>query len=79
MKLNKNIKESISTVLTVTIGLPLMAAAFIAIVLGCVALLFGIPLALLSSSNHVLNNVGLVWGFLSMFGFFGFILFQMAE
>jgi hypothetical protein len=77
MKLNKNVKEGISAVLKITIGLPLMAAGFIAIVLGCLALLFGIPFALMSSSNHVLSTIGLVWGSLSMFGFFGYILFTM--
>ena len=79
MKINKNIKKGISTLLSITIGLPLIAAAFIAIVLGCTALLLGIPIALMSSSNHMLSTVGLIWFFLSMCGFFGYVLFTMGE
>ena len=75
----KNIKEGMLQILGIAIGLPLMAAGFLLIVFGSMAVLFGIPLALFSSSNSILHTAGVVWGSLSVLGFFGYIMMTLGE
>ena len=77
--MKNNIKEGILQILGIAIGLPLMAAGFLLIVFASMAILFGIPLALFSSSNDILHTVGIVWGSLSMLGFFGYIMMILGE
>ena len=74
----KTIKELLTGALWVVIGLPLLAAGFMLLALGTMALLFGIPFALMSSTIPVVHTIGVVWTACSVFGFFGFILIQMG-
>ena len=75
----KNIKNATIEILKIAIGLPLMAAGFLLIVFGAMAVVFGIPFALFSSSNTIIHTAGVVWGFLSIFGFFGYLLAMMES
>ena len=75
----KSIKAGAIEILKVAIGLPLMAAGFLLIVFGSMAVVFGIPFALFSSSNTIIHTAGIVWGFLSIFGFFGYLLVMMES
>ena len=77
--MKNSIKEGILQILGIVFGLPLMAAGFLLIVFASMAVLFGIPFALLSSSNNILHAVGIVWGSLSVLGFFGYILVMMES
>ena len=75
----KNIKNVTIEILKIAIGLPLMAAGFLLLALGSMAVLFGIPMVLFSSSNSILHTAGIIWGFLSVFGFFGYLLVMMES
>ena len=77
--MKNNIKEGILQILGIAVGLPLMAAGFLLIVFAAMAVLFGIPFLLMSSGNNVVQTIGLVWAFLSMFGFFGYLLVMMES
>lgn len=79
MKISKDVKEGIFDILRIVFGLPLMAAGFILMVLVSMAILFGIPFLLMSSGNNIVHTVGIIWAFLSMFGFFGYILVMMES
>jgi hypothetical protein len=78
-QIKNNIKNATIEILKIAIGLPLMAAGFLLLALGSMAVLFGIPFLLMSSGNTLIHTVGIVWAFLSVFGFFGYLLVMMES
>lgn len=77
--MKNSIKKVIFEALKISIGLPVLAAGFIAVVIGAMGLVFGIPYLLYSYNNPILHTIGVVWGSLSVIGFFGYILVMMES